>query len=324
MTVCADNRSLSLHHREFPDRVIQHEFWLRRDGLQRIFVRLMGHPQGQTVLVLHGGPGSGSSSTMAAAFDLEKHMLVMLDQRGCGRSTPQARLAQNTTQALLEDIEHVRQFLGINRWHVYGGSWGATLALAYAGTYPTVVRSLLLRSLFLATRHEVRNLLYRTRLRRPHAWRQLATLAETDNVGELLTAVQRGLRLNSPHAVKIAQAYSNLERTLLTPYKPVRNKALSPKQAETLRAKYLVQTHYLLHDCFMSRDYLSQKAKRAYQHGIAGIAIHGLYDPLCPVSNMAWLQRHMPSMQVQMVAAQHLAHEPAIHKALSAALLTLR
>lgn len=323
MTNCPLNNPLSMHHREFPDQRIQHEFFLRTGDSQRIFVRLIGHAKGTAVLLLHGGPGSGSSLGMSAPFDLDKHLLIMIDQRGCGRSRPQGRLRQNNTQQLLNDIERVRQHLHIKQWHVYGGSWGATLALVYAGAHPGAVRSLVLRSLFLATPNEVRNLLYRTRLRRPKAWQHLANLTEDAPVQDLLTMVHKGLQEASPKAGKIAQAYSNLERALLMPYKPIRQPRLLPAQAQALRIKYLVQTHYLLQHCFLSRSYLVQQAQRAYQHGISGVAIHGKNDPLCPVSNMAWLQRHMPSMRVEMVPAQHLAHEPAIHEALKSALLTL-
>lgn len=313
------NSSLPSPYREYPDQHISQQFYLPSVGSHRIFVRLLGHRDGQAMVVLHGGPGSGCNDAMAAPFDLERFLLVMIDQRGCGRSRPQGRVQQNTTAWLIRDIETVRRYLGIPRWHVYGGSWGASLALAYAGAHPEAVQRLLLRSLFLATPNEVRNLLYRSRYRRPKAWQHLSALVNTSDPTALLAAIFDQLQSPSHLAGAIANAYSNLERALLMPYKAPRLQVPSTPKTERLRDKYHIQSHYLMRDCFMPSGYLATQARRAYEHGISGVAIHGKHDPLCPPSNLTWLTQHMPSMQAQLVDAKHLAHEPAMHRALQEA-----
>ena len=124
-------------------------------GGHRIYVEQSGHPQGEPVIVLHGGPGGGSSPAMRRYFDPAHYRIVLFDQRGCGRSRPHASVEANTTWDLVSDIEHIRQLLGISRWHVFGGSWGATLALLYAQAHPDRVRSLILRGVFLMMEREL-------------------------------------------------------------------------------------------------------------------------------------------------------------------------
>src|SRR3954452_4504375 len=121
-----------------------------------LFIEECGHPDGQPALVLHGGPGGGSNPTMRRFHNPEHYRIVLFDQRGCGRSTPNASLESNTTPDLIDDIERIRKLLGIRRWQLFGGSWGSTLALAYAETYPERVSSLVLRGIFLLTEAELR------------------------------------------------------------------------------------------------------------------------------------------------------------------------
>lgn len=279
----------------------------------------MGNPQGEPLLMLHGGPGASCHAGMAAPFDLSRFRLVMVDQRGCGRSRPAGTLRQNTTACLAADMEYVRQHLGITRWHVYGGSWGATLALVYAGSYPHAVRTLLLRSLFLASHREIHHLLGQTRHLRPKAWNTLYKAAQASQPDKLLPALSRRLRQAGAPAWRTAQAYSDLERALLKPYLPPRQRPSSPAAAERQRAKYLIQSHYLQQRCFLTRDQLAQYARSAQAHGITGIALHGRHDPFCPPDNLQWLRRHMPAMQTRLVEAQHLAHEPGMSKAMAEA-----
>lgn len=350
-----------LHTREFPDAPKNEAFYVPAAGGHRIFVQLMGHPGGQPVVVMHGGPGSGCNAGMAAPFDLSRFRLVLIDQRGCGKSHPGGTLRQNTTQWLVSDVERVREWLGISRWHVYGGSWGATLALAYAGTHPNVVNKLLLRSLFLASSRETRNLLGLSRLRRPNAWRKLYQLATADAThthahrhssdhpqnenlrlsirtgaycGQpdwgpsrplpLLQCIGERLSLHGRHATAVAQAYSDLERALLYPFKPPRHAGTTTAtRARQLRAKYAIQSYFLLRRCFLDRATLTAYAQRAHHAGIGGVALHGRHDPLCPPSNMDWLRRHMPGMEIRFVDAMHLASEPSMAQALKQAVIDI-
>lgn len=301
-------------------------------GGHHLFVQTLGNPRGYPVVLIHGGPGSGCNPDMVAPFDSSKFRLVLIDQRGCGRSRPSGSLRQNTTQWLISDIERVRITLGIERWHAYGGSWGATLALAYAGTHPHAVGKLLLRSLFLASHHEIRNLFEMSRHRHPRAWRALYNAVikcehETGNERQethpspsrLLDHVRTNLSQPARNGVDIAAAYSALEAAILNRWKPGRHMVPSALRALQMRNKYRIQSHYLSRHCFLRRSILAEYAQRAQHAGVRGIALHGRHDPLCPPTNMQWLRRHMPSMEVRLVDARHLASEPAMRRALELA-----
>src|SRR5579863_4608980 len=163
---------------------------VRRDG-HSIAYFVAGADDGIAVVVLHGGPGSGSQRGVLRFFDLARFRVVVVDQRGAGVSSPRGSVRHNRTVHLIEDLEAVRLCLGIVRWGVVGGSWGAALALAYAGAHPDVVTGVVLRGLFLTSAREVRRLFVTSRARVPRAWRQLCASADCDRPEALLACCAR-------------------------------------------------------------------------------------------------------------------------------------
>ena len=296
------------------------------DG-NRLHVSVWGSDSGAPVLALHGGPGGASNPSMLQPFDATRHRVVMIDQRGSGRSTPAGRLLRNRPVQLIADIERVRKHLGIARWSVFGGSWGATLAIAYAGAHPDRVDRVLLRGSFLSSGPEIRGLLLRTRQRAPQAWLRLYRASGTDRSAGLLGAVTRGLIRGQRRqgrdrcARQLADAYRELEMVLLMraarmPRRRLRRQALPAVRA--MVARYAVQAHYLRRDCWLGKPRVLALAHRAAEAGLLVDAVHGKRDPVCPVGNVADLQAVWPALQAHYVNAGHLGMEPAIRAALAA------
>lgn len=292
------------------------------DG-HRIHVTLAGAVNGIPLVMFHGGPGSGSGRHMLAPVDLRRFRVVMIDQRGSGRSRPMGRLNRNLTAWLIRDVETVRRHLKIPAWYVLGGSWGATLAIAYAGMHSSVVRGLILRGTFLATEHEIRGLLNASRHRAPQAWLRLYRASDADRPSVLLSAAHVQLKRGGAAARETAGAYAALEQAVLARADRTmgrRARRLSGLESRRQCAKYLIQTHYLRQGCGLRPASLSELARRVHEGGINVTAVHGRRDPLCPPENLAWLRRHMPAMHAVLVDAGHLGSEPGMIRALADAL----
>jgi proline iminopeptidase len=159
------------------------EGWLPVHALHRLYYAEYGVPDAPAILVLHGGPGSGCRPSMLNLFDLSRHRVILFDQRGAGKSTPYGEVTANNTAALIEDIEYLRHYLRIPCWQVVGGSWGATLALCYAGQYPHVLTGLILRAVFLASQREVDWFFQSLRLLVPDQWARLTAGLATPQKG---------------------------------------------------------------------------------------------------------------------------------------------
>ncbi|MBR8236173.1 alpha/beta hydrolase [Burkholderia sp. AU42008] len=295
---------------------------LHRDA-QSIAFAVAGATQGHPVVVLHGGPGSGSQAGILRLFDLARVRVVLVDQRGAGASTPRGGTRHNTTARLIADLEAVRAQLGIARWGVVGGSWGAALALAYAGTYPERVTGVVLRGLFLTSPREVRGLFMTSRTRAPREWRRLHAAAG-GRADRLLSRCAAGLRHGAntarQRAVALAwHAYENAilgsARTRRSPVRAVR----SEKTIGRLIDKYRIQAHYLQHDCWLGERRVLALARRAAQAGVPLFAAHGMDDPVCPVGNVERLARAVPEANVERVKAGHLASDPALARSVARA-----
>ncbi|TKR56269.1 alpha/beta fold hydrolase [Allopusillimonas ginsengisoli] len=284
-----------------------------------IHITTAGSPDGIPIVSFHGGPGSGSNASMMRPFDLSRFFVVLIDQRGSGRSSPSGRIARNSTSWLLRDVEAVRAHLGISRWYVLGGSWGATLAIAYSGSHPEAVSGLILRGTFLASGQEVRGLLSASRTRAPRAWLDLYRASGADRPSAMMSAMYARLRQGGPTAWRVAQAYSALERAMLARcnrHMSSRTRRQNTLQQRRQAAKYLIQVHYLWNACGLRGGRLAQLAAQAHAHGIVGTAVHGKRDPVCPLANLAWLKTHMPNIKQICVNAGHLATDPPIYAAL--------
>jgi proline iminopeptidase len=285
-----------------------------------VYFEECGNPRGKPVLMVHGGPGGGSNAFMRRLHDPKRHRIVLFDQRGAGKSTPHASLVANTTWHLVADMERLRDHLGIERWQLCGGSWGSTLALAYAQTHPERVSELLLRGIFLLTRAEVQwfyqagaSWLY------PDAWdRFLEPIPEAER-GDLVAAYHKRLNGGDPaERLRCARAWSQWEGTTIS---------LLPDEARIARfgaddfatTFASIECHYFMHGGFMEYDgQLITNAGRL--RSIPGVIVHGRYDVCTPMANAWRLKKAWPEADLRIVPdAGHTMTEPGIvHELVSA------
>jgi proline iminopeptidase len=293
------------------------------DGRHTLYVEECGNPDGLPVVFLHGGPGGGCEPMHRRFFDPLLYRIVLFDQRGCGRSTPHAELEDNTTAHLIDDMEAIRALLGIERWVVFGGSWGSTLALAYAQAHPEQVLGLVLRGIFLGRPREVR-WLYQDGANRlfPDAWESFVELIPELERGDLLSAYHRRLTGDDElERLRVARHWSTWEGTLLT---LERHSEVVDSFAEAHKALSLarIEAHYFMHDCFLEPDQLLRDAHRL--EDTPGFIVHGRYDVITTLDSAWYLHRVWPGSELRIVgAAGHAASEPGIVDALVTATRTL-
>ena len=260
---------------------------LEVDGRHKLYYEQCGNPDGKPAVLLHGGPGGGCSAKMRRFHDPAKYRIVLFDQRGSGRSTPHADLVDNTTWHLVDDIEQLRTQLGIERWQVFGGSWGSTLALAYAETHPQRVTELVLRGIFMLRRWEL-EWFYQEGASRlfPEAWQQYIGAIPDVERHDLISAFHR--RLTSDDAatrLAAARAWAIWEGA--TSYLHIdKDYAASHGDEQFALAFARIENHYFVNGGFFEvEDQLLRDAHRIA--GIPGVIVHGRYDVVCPVQN-AW------------------------------------
>lgn len=280
------------------------------DGHQLYFEQC-GNPEGKPVVFLHGGPGAGCSPKARRFFDPSRYRIVLFDQRGCGRSTPHASLVANTTWHLVADIERLRLHLDIDKWQVFGGSWGSTLALAYAQTHPSRVTELVLRGIFMLRRWEL-EWFYQSGADAlfPDAWDDyLAAIPEVER-GDLMSAYYRRLTSADPQVqLEAARAWSVWEaRTSFLYQDPRHIEASAGDQFALAFAR--VECHYFVHGGFFDRD--DQLLANAYRlRGIPAVIVQGRYDVVCPLRSAWDLKQAWPEADLRIVAdAGHSAFEP--------------
>jgi len=281
-----------------------------------LHVEECGNPDGIPVLFIHGGPGAGCEPYHRRFFDPGLYRIILFDQRGCGRSTPHAALDGNTTQALVADMEAIREHLGLERWMLFGGSWGSTLGLAYAETHPERILGLILRGIFLCRPHEIR-WFYQEGASRlfPDYWEAyLEPIPEAERSDLVRAYYQRLTSDDEVARMAAAKAWSLWEgRTAsLLPREEVVNHFADPFTALSLAR---IECHYFMHDSFLEPDQLLRDAHRLA--GIPGIIVHGRYDAICPLENAWQLARAWPDAELQIIPdAGHAASEPGIVDAL--------
>ena len=280
------------------------------DG-HRIWVQPWGSPSGTPILFLHGGPGSGCNPGQRVLFDPARHRVIFVDQRGAGRSQPPRARPANTTAHLVDDLERVRIHQGIERWLVVGGSWGATLALAYAQAHPERVAGLVLRATFLGMRAELDwafGLGLATFHPRLHAG--LMALVPPEDQADPLPALWRRILDPDPQVhVPAAMAWFHTERALSELVPPT--STLPPVGNGTLPATPFMEAHYFLHGCFLPEGALLAGAYRL--HGLPGILVQARYDLLCPPVTAHRLAARWPEARVvEVEAAGHSLGHPAV------------
>lgn len=270
-------------------------------------------------MFLHGGPGGGCSPEHRRLFDPAVYDVLLFDQRGCGRSTPFASLEANTTWTLVDDIERLRERVGAARWQVFGGSWGSTLALAYAETHPQRVSELILRGVYTVTQAEL-DWYYRFGVSEmfPEKWeRFLAPIPEAER-GDLVAAYRRRL-VGDDHAAQreAARAWSLWEGETIT-LLPSAEASAAFGDAQFALAFARIENHFFTHKCWLEEGQLLRDAHRL--HGIPGVIVHGRYDMPCPL-RYAWaLHKAWPEAEFHIVeGAGHAYSEPGILARLIAA-----
>lgn len=277
----------------------------------RIYVEQCGNPEGLPVIVLHGGPGGGCSPAMRRYFDPQKYRIILFDQRGCGRSRPHASVQDNTTWHLVSDIEAIRELLGIDRWCVFGGSWGATLSLIYAQTHPDRALHLILRGVFTMTQAEL-DWFYGGGAGRfwPETWERFVQPIPEDERDDLIAAYHRRLFSGDMSAeIRFGRSWSAWENALASIHS---GGTSGESPGEYARAFARLENHYFMNSGFLDRDgqILDEMDKIAH---IPGVVVQGRYDMICPPTAAWELTRRWPSSDLRMVRnAGHALSEPGI------------
>jgi len=304
---------MSAHPRRtlYPDIEPFDSGFLQVSSLHKMYYEQCGNPNGKPVVFLHGGPGAGCNAKSRRFFDPAHYRIVLFDQRGCGRSTPRAELTDNTTWHLVDDIETLRNHLAIERWQVFGGSWGSTLALAYAETHPERVTEIVLRGIFMLRRWEMTwfyqdgcNAIY------PDAWEEYLKPIPVVERADLMGAYYR--RLTSADAavrLEAAKAWSVWEggTSFLAPSADYIASTSADEFALTFAR---IECHYFVHGGFFERDdqllHNVHKLKK-----IPAVIVQGRYDIVCPMRSAWELHRAWPEADLKIVGdAGHSAFEP--------------
>ncbi|MEM1379703.1 MAG: prolyl aminopeptidase [Pseudomonadota bacterium] len=286
---------------------------LKVSALHDIYYEVSGNPAGKPVVVCHGGPGGGSTPAMRRYFDPKHYKIVLFDQRGCGRSTPHAELRENTTWDLVSDMEKLRQEVGADRWQVFGGSWGSTLALTYALTHPQCVSELVLRGIFTLRRDELlwfyqegANWIF------PEAWEQFIAPIPEDERGDLMAAYQRRLQGDDDTLkLEAAKAWSVWEGSTVS-LLPSRERMDSFAGDRFALAFARIENHYFMERGFFEADgWIIANAHKL--SGIPGTIVQGRYDVVTPMKSAWELHQAWSGSMLKVVPdAGHAASEAGI------------
>lgn len=279
-----------------------------------LYVEQSGNPHGIAVVFLHGGPGGGCDANSRRFFDPSRYRIITFDQRASGRSTPYACLEHNDTWALVEDLERLREFLQIEKWLVFGGSWGSTLALCYAQKHVERVLALVLRGIFLCREQDL-HWLYQDGASRlfPEAWQHFLAPIEPSKRGDMIGAYYQKLTsTDTAEQLAAAKAWAQWEGRIAT---------LLPSadtlEAFTERAVAIarLECHYFVHKGFLASDQLLQNMPVLAK--VPGVIVHGRYDAVCAADNAWALHQAWPASRLEIVEqAGHSASEPGILEAL--------
>jgi len=279
------------------------------DG-HELYVEVCGTPGATPVVVLHGGPGAGISPFMRRFFDPARYMIVLFDQRGTGRSNPRGKLEANTTWYLVEDIERIREHLGLDRWQVFGGSWGSTLALLYAQRHPERVAALILRGIFTMTRAEL-TWFYGGGAARFYAeeWADFTSAIPSAEHDDLIGAYYRRLTGDDEaEQIRVAHPWVRWE----TATAALRSNRAGYIEGTYARAFARIESHYFVHNGWLEQDdqILRDMPRIA---AIPGVIVQGRYDMICPPETAFHIAKAWPAGILKMVPdAGHALSEPGI------------
>jgi proline iminopeptidase len=286
---------------------------LRVSDVHELYFEESGNPRGKPVVFLHGGPGAGTDPRMRGFFDPKRYRIVLFDQRGCGKSRPHASLIDNTTWHLVEDMERLREHLGIEKWLVFGGSWGSTLALAYAQTHPLRVTELVLRGIFLLRRWEL-DWFYQNpggaAALYPDLWEQYVAPIPSAERSDMMRAYYRRLTSDDPDVLAVAaRAWSIWEGA--TSFLRMNPSYVSRFEQSAYAAAFArIECHYFVNGGFLRSDNQLIEEIDRIRH-IPAVIVQGRYDVVCPMKSAWDLHRAWPEATLRISPdAGHSAFEP--------------
>jgi len=303
----------------YPEIEPTRQWRLAVDEPHELYIEECGNPDGIPVLFLHGGPAGGCVPYHRRFFDPAVYRIILFDQRGAGQSTPHAELEGNTSQALVADIEAIREKLAIEQWLVFGGSWGSTLALLYAQAHPLRVSGLILRGIFLCRPEDI-HWFYQQGASRlfPEYWEQyLAPVPEAER-GDMVSAYYRLLTSDDePTRLEAARAWSLWEGHTIS-LLPCKETEQTFAAAKFALAMARIECHYFMNQSFLEDNQILNNVDKIAD--IPAIIVHGRYDVVCPVDQALALHAAWPQAELQVIAnAGHAASEPGIIDALVSA-----
>jgi proline iminopeptidase len=309
----------STQYQLFPEIEPHERGMLDLDGHHTMYWEVSGNPDGKPVVFLHGGPGAGSSPAHRRFFDPDHYRIIVLDQRGSGRSTPYADTTDNTTQHLIADLEKLRRHLAVEKWLVFGGSWGSALGLAYGIEHPERVSGFVLRGIFLCRDSELQWFLGGIAQVFPERWREFEEFLPASERGpNLLASYHR--RLTSPDAsvhLPAARVWARFEGACSTLLPNPRNVSGFDSGRAALALARL-EAHYFVNKLYLPDDHFFAQLDRIRY--IPGVIVQGRYDMICPITTADALHRAWPEAEYVVVPdAGHSAMEPSIRSALVAA-----
>jgi proline iminopeptidase len=288
---------------------------LQADNLHTLYWEECGNPTGVPVVFLHGGPGAGATPTHRRFFDPHAYRIIIFDQRGAGRSRPLGEMRNNTTDLLIQDIENLRRARGIDRWHVFGGSWGSTLAIAYGEAHPEQCLGLILRGICLMQKREVDWFFYGIRNIFPEAWQKFASFVHADEQKDLLAAYMRiFMNDDEPRRQEAIRTWANYEISCSMLH-PGADGSWVVHDEQHRIGLALIEAHYFTNNLFTPDTKLLANIDRI-RH-IPGFIVQGRYDMICPVITANELHQAWPEAEYRIIPdAGHSALEPGIRSAL--------
>jgi proline iminopeptidase len=305
----------------YPDLAPYRTGRLRVSEVHDLYFEESGNPRGKPVVFFHGGPGGGTEPKHRRFFDPSHYRIVLFDQRGSGQSTPHASLVDNTTWHLVDDAEKLREHLGIAKWQVFGGSWGSTLAIAYAQEHPDRVTELVLRGIFLLRKQEI-DWFYQRGASAifPDAWEEYEAAIPEGERGDLVSAYHRRLTSDDAHVrAAAAKAWSVWEGR--TSYLYVNAETVARYGGDAFAQAFArIECHYFVNAGFWGDREPLRPERVARLRRIPGVIVQGRYDVVCPMETAWALHRAWPEAQMRIVDdAGHSALEPGtIHELVSA------
>jgi proline iminopeptidase len=300
----------------FPAIKPSHEGYLKVSDLHQIWYAEYGNPKGMPVVVVHGGPGAGSGDNDMRFFDPEHYRIILFDQRGAYRSKPFAEIKDNTPQTSIEDMEKLRKYLNIEKWLVFGGSWGSTLSLAYGEAYPDRVHGFILRGIFLGRDTERDNVWYGMQDTFPEVWEEYVQFLPEKERKDLMTSYYKRL-INPDPKIHMPAARSFLKYDFTAAFLTHNSKRIDEilKDDKLILGCARMFAHYSVNNFFFKENQILDNLSKI-KH-LPAIIVHGRYDTICRAKSAYELHKNWPGSELKFIQdASHSASEPGITKAL--------